>query len=104
MKTKKGKQKAIKLQKEGKTTGEINITLQIDKKIRKKMPLDGTPSVDLAAPIAFGGFAAACLIRVQQLATQRTFYKEFVQVCLLPVAPCHLSQRPSGAAGTPLGC
>ena len=45
----------------------------------------------------------ARLIRVQQLATQRTFYKQFVQVCLLLVVPSHPSQWPSRAAGTPLG-
>ena len=97
--------KPYNLQKEGKTTGEINITIQVDKKIRKKKPLNGTPSsVQLVASVRWAAFAAARLVRVHNQATQRTCYKQFVQVCLLWVAPCHLSQRPSGAAGTPLGC
>ena len=67
-----------------KTTGEINITIQIDEKIRKKEEkkkrLDGTLSLELAAPVGWAGFAAARLIRVRHLATQRTWYKHFVQV------------------------
>ena len=78
--------------------------MEIDKKIRKKKPLNGTPSLELAAPVGWAGVTAARLIRVHHLATQTTCYKQFVHVCLLWVAPCHLSQRPSGAAGTPLGC
>ena len=78
--------------------------MEIDKKIRKKKPLDGTPSLELSAAVGWGGSEAACLIRVRHLATERTCYKQFVQVCLLPVAPSHPSQRPCGAAGTPLGC
>ena len=39
------------MQKEGKPTGEINITTQIDKMVRKKKPLDSTPSLELAAPV-----------------------------------------------------
>ena len=34
-----------------KLTGEINITIQIDKKIRKKKAMNGTLSVELAAPV-----------------------------------------------------
>ena len=69
-----------------KITGEINITLQIDKKIRKKKALNGTPSVELEAPVGWAGFAAAHLVRVRHLATQRTWYKQFVQVYFLAVA------------------
>ena len=92
------------MQKEGKTTGEINITIEIDKKIRKRKPLDGTPSLQFATPVRWAGFAAARLIRVRHMATQRTWYKQFVQLCFLAAASCHPTQRPSGAAGTPLGC
>ena len=85
---KKRKEKPINLQKEEKTTGEINITIQINKKITKKKPSDGTPSLQFAASFRWAGFAASRLIRVCHLATQRTWYKQFVQLCLLAVASC----------------
>ena len=34
-----------------KLTGEINITIQINKKIKKKKGINGTLSVELAAPV-----------------------------------------------------
>ena len=39
------------MQKEGKTIAEINITIPIYKKIRNKKPFDGTPTLDLTAPV-----------------------------------------------------
>ena len=45
------KKETQQLQHEGKTTGEINITIQIDKKIRKKKLLDGTSRIQFAAPV-----------------------------------------------------
>ena len=56
-----------------KLTGEINITMQIDKKIRKKKALNGTPSVELAARVGKACFAASHLVRVRHLATQKTW-------------------------------
>ena len=48
----KGKSQSINLKtNKMKLTGEINITIQIDKKIRKKKTMNGTPSVELAAPL-----------------------------------------------------
>ena len=73
------------------------------KRLEKKA-LDGTPSLQFAAPVRWAGFAATRLIRVCHLATQTTWYKQFVQVCLMAVASCYPSQRPSRAGGTPLGC
>ena len=93
---------SIRKKKEKTTTG-INITIRIDTKIRKKKPFDGTPSLELAAPVWWVTFAAARLIRLRHLATLRTLVQRVFKNCLLPVAPRHPSQRPSGAAGTPLG-
>ena len=42
--------------------------------------------------------------QVCRMATQGTWYKQFVKLGLLAVASCHPSKRPSGAAETPLGC
>ena len=82
------KKETQQLEKEGKTTGEQNITIQIDKTIRKTKPLDGTPSLQFAAPFRWAGFAAPPFIRVSHLATQRTWYKQFAQLCSLAVASC----------------
>ena len=58
----------------------------------------------IPGPVRWVGFGASRLIRARELDTQRTWYKQFVKQCLLAVASCHPSQRPSGAAETPLGC
>ena len=34
-----------------KLAGKTNITIEIDKKIRKKKAMNGTPSVELGAPV-----------------------------------------------------
>ena len=84
-----------------KQEGEKGKTIQIDKIIRKKGKTDVLgrhTEPRTRGPGRMGGLRGCVPYRVRQLATQGTWHKQFVQVCLLPVSPCHPSQRPSGAA------